>query len=144
MICYEIYETVEDFKSIAKRQYKKEQIFTKTGRLRKNCWAYLLLYKTHPSYGEGLKLLFSTSDFSGKNKMYSSMNIEKYRYNFNERLRRGKPPYYAKIYGIHLFKNKAEIDNMTEEHWNHILSKLENQYKEYLVNESLHRIKQDF
>lgn len=47
-------------------------------------------------------------------------------------------------YGIYYFKDKKEIDNLTETRYNEIISDLQKQYKDYLVNERENKLKEDF
>ena len=50
----------------------------------------------------------------------------------------------TKLYGIYYFKDKKEIDNLTETRYNEIISDLQKQYKDYLVNERENKLKEDF
>ena len=40
----------------------------------------------------------------------------------------------TKLYGIYNVKDKKEIDNLTETRYNEIISDLQKQYKDYLLN----------
>lgn len=50
----------------------------------------------------------------------------------------------TKLYGIYYFKDKKEIDNLTEARYNEIISDLQKQYKDYLINEKENKLKEDF
>lgn len=50
----------------------------------------------------------------------------------------------TKLYGIYYFKDKKEIDNLTETRYNEIISELQRQYKDYLINEKENKLKEDF
>ena len=51
---------------------------------------------------------------------------------------------FAILYGIYYFKDKKEIDNLTETRYNEIISDLQKQYKDYLINERENKLKEDF
>ena len=50
----------------------------------------------------------------------------------------------TKLYGIYYFKDKKEIDNLTETRYNEIIADLQKQYKDYLINERENKLKEDF
>ena len=50
----------------------------------------------------------------------------------------------TKLYGIYYFKDKKEIDNLTEAQYNEIISELQRQYKDSLIKEKLNSLEKDF
>lgn len=102
-------------------------VFTKKGKLRKRYSAYLALVKGVGRFGS-----------IGRGDIYILAGTGKDMYKI------GTIYAYTTLIGIYNFKSKKEIDNLTEEKYNEIIYELQRQYKEYLANESLHRIEQDF
>ena len=102
-------------------------IFTKKGKLRSRYSAYIALIKAvgrFGSVGNGeLHIMAGTGKDMDK---FCTMGA------------------YTTLLGIYNFKDKKEIDNLTEEKYHEIIYDLQRQYKEYLVNESLQNIQQDF
>ena len=43
-----------------------------------------------------------------------------------------------------ILKTKKEIDNLNEARYNEIISDLQKQYKDYLINERENKLKEDF
>ena len=101
------------------------EVFTKTGKFKRRYTAYLYL-----------------SEYTGKlpgNDRISVMAgtgymMDKYGFRAAD----------TKLYGIYYFKDKKEIDNLTETRYNEIISDLQKQYKNYLVNERENKLKEDF
>ena len=104
---------------------KNYNIFTKKGKLRSRYSAYLAIIKGIGRFGGpgDIHILAGTGRDMDKCGTISA---------------------YTTLLGIYNFKNKKEIDNLTEEKYNEIVYELQRQYKEYLVNESLQKIQQDF
>lgn len=106
------------------------KVFTKKGKLRSRYSAYLALIKTigrigrlGPNVNGDIKIVAET----GK-------DMDKF----------GTMGAFTTLLGIYYFKDKKEIDNLTEEKYNEIIYELQRQYKEYYVNESLQKIEEDF
>lgn len=101
------------------------EVFTKKGKFKRRYTAYLYL-----------------SEYTGKlpgNDRISVMAgtgymMDKYGFRAAD----------TKLYGIYYFKDKKEIDNLTETRYNEIISDLQKQYKDYLVNERENKLKEDF
>lgn len=101
------------------------EVFTKKGKFKRRYTAYLYL-----------------SEYTGKlpgNDRISVMagtgfDMDKYGFRAAD----------TKLYGIYYFKDKKEIDNLTETRYNEIISDLQRQYKEYLINEKENKLKEDF
>ena len=102
-------------------------VFTKKGKLKSRYSAYIALIKAVGKFGS-----------VGNGELHimagTGRDIDKF----------GTMGAYTTLLGIYNFKDKKEIDNLTEEKYNEIIYELQRQYKEYLANESLQRIKQDF
>lgn len=102
-------------------------VFTKKGKLRSRYSAYIALIKAVGRFGS-----------VGRGELHimagTGRDMDKF----------GTMGAYTTLLGIYNFKDKKEIDNLTEEKYNEIIYELQRQYKEYLANESLHRIEQDF
>lgn len=104
---------------------KSYEVFTKKGKFKRRYSAYLYL-----------------SEYTGKlpgNDRISVMagtgyEMDKYGFHAAD----------TKLYGIYYFKDKKEIDNLTETRYNEIISDLQRQYKDYLVNERENKLKEDF
>ena len=103
------------------------KVFTNNGKFKNRYSAYLALmqytgYLRGPGVGE-ISIVAGTG-----------MDMDKYGFRLE----------YTNLYGIYYFKNKKEIDSLTEERYNEIVYELQRQYKEYFVNKSLQKIQQDF
>ena len=100
-------------------------VFTKKGKFKRRYSAYL-----------------SLTEYTGKlpgNDRISVMagtgfDIDKYGFRAAD----------TKLYGIYYFKDKKEIDNLTETRYNEIIADLQKQYKDYLINERENKLKEDF
>lgn len=103
-------------------------VFTKKGKLRSRYSAYIALIKVFGIFGpvgtSYIKIMAGTG-----------RDMDKIGTTINEN---------TTLLGIYNFKDKKEIDNLTEEKYNEIIYDLQRQYKEYFVNESLQNIQQDF
>ena len=106
---------------------EKFNVFTKKGKLRSRYSAYLALVKYVGRFGSvgtgAIHILAGT----GK-------DMDKF----------GTIGAYTTLLGIYYFKDKKEIDNLTEERYREIIYILQKQYKDYYVNESLQKIQNDF
>lgn len=102
-------------------------VFTKKGKLKRRYSAYLALVKgvgRFGSVGSGdVHILAGTGKDMDK---IGTINA------------------YTTLIGIYNFKDKKEIDNLTEEKYNEIIYDLQRQYKDYLLNEKENKIKEDF
>lgn len=104
---------------------KSYEVFTKKGKFKRRYTAYLYL-----------------SEYTGKlpgNDRISVMagtgfDMDKYGFRAAD----------TKLYGIYYFKDKKEIDNLTETRYNEIISDLQKQYKECLITERENKLKEDF
>jgi hypothetical protein len=103
-------------------------VFTKKGKLRSRFSVYIALIKTVGIFGP-----VGTSDI--KIMAGTGRDMDKIGTTINEN---------TTLLGIYNFKDKKEIDKLTEEKYNEIVYELQRQYKEYYVNESLQKIQQDF
>ena len=101
------------------------EVFTKTGKLKHRYSAYLSLTEY-------------TGRLPGKNRISvmagTGKDMDKYGFRAAD----------TKLYGIYYFKDKKEIDDLTETRYNEIISELQKQYKDYLINERENRLKEDF
>ena len=104
---------------------KSYEVFTKKGKFKRRYTAYLALTEY-------------TGRLSGKDRI-SVLAGTGYDMNKN-----GFQAPDRKLYGIYYFKDKKEIDDLTETRYNEIISELQRQYKDYLINEKENKIKEDF
>lgn len=104
---------------------KSYEVFTKKGKFKRRYTAYLYLSEY-------------TGKLPGKDRISvmagTGFDIDKYGFRAAD----------TKLYGIYYFKDKKEIDNLTETRYNEIISDLQRQYKEYLINEKENKLKEDF
>lgn len=104
---------------------KSYEVFTKTGKLKRRYSAYLSLTEY-------------TGRLPGKDRITvlagTGYDMDKNGFQAPDR----------KLYGIYYFKDKKEIDNLTEIRYNEIISELQRQYKDYLINEKENKLKEDF
>ena len=101
------------------------EVFTKKGKFKRNYSAYLSLteYTGRLSGKDRISVMAGTGKF-----------MDKYGFRAAD----------TKLYGIYYFKDKKEIDNLTETRYNEIISELQRQYKEYILNEKENKLKEDF
>ena len=101
------------------------EVFTKKGKFKRNYSAYLALtqYTGRLPGNDKLSVMAGTGKF-----------MDKYGFRAAD----------TKLYGIYYFKDKKEIDNLTETRYNEIISDLQRQYKEELINEKENKLKEDF
>lgn len=101
------------------------EVFTKKGKFKRRYSAYLSLTEY-------------TGKLPGKDRISvmagTGFDMDKYGFRAAD----------IKLYGIYYFKDKKEIDNLTETRYNEIISYLQKQYKEYLINEKENKLKEDF
>ena len=112
---------------------KNFNVFTKKGKLRSRYSAYIALIKAVGRFGSVGNGEIHIMAGTGKD-MDKYCTIGAY----------GTMGAYTTLLGIYNFKNKKEIDNLTEEKYNEIIYELQRQYKEYLLNEKENKIKEDF
>lgn len=101
------------------------EVFTKKGKFKRRYTAYLSLTE----YTGKLPCKDRISVMAG-----TGFDMDKYGF-------RGAD---TKLYGIYYFKDKKEIDNLTETRYNEIIADLQKQYKDYLVKERENKLKEDF
>ena len=101
------------------------EVFTKKGKLKRRYSAYLALTQ----YTGRLPGNHEITVLAGTGK-----DMCKYGFRAAD----------TKLFGIYYFKDKKEIDNLTEERYNEIISELQRQYKEKIINEKENKIKEDF
>lgn len=101
------------------------EVFTKKGKFKRRYTAYLYLSE----YIGKLPCKDRISVMAG-----TGFDMDKYGFKAAD----------TKLYGIYYFKDKKEIDNLTETRYNEIISDLQRQYKDYLVNEKENKLKEDF
>lgn len=101
------------------------EVFTKKGKFKRRYSAYLSLTE----YTGKLPAIDRISVMAG-----TGFDMDKYGFRAAD----------TKLYGIYYFKDKKEIDNLTETRYNEIISDLQRQYKEYLINEKENKLKEDF
>lgn len=101
------------------------EVFTKKGKFKRRYTAYLYLSE----YIGKLPCKDRISVMAG-----TGFDMDKYDFRAAD----------TKLYGIYYFKDKKEIDNLTETRYNEIISDLQKQYKEYLINEKENKLKEDF
>lgn len=101
------------------------EVFTKQGKFKRRYTAYLSLTEY-------------TGRLPGKDRISvmagSGFDMNKYGFRAAD----------TKLYGIYYFKDKKEIDTLTETRYNEIISELQRQYKDYLINEKENKLKEDF
>lgn len=101
------------------------EVFTKKGKFKRRYSAYLSLTEY-------------TGRLPAKNRITvmagTGFDMDKYGFRAAD----------TKLYGIYYFKDKKEIDNLTETRYNEIISELQRQYKDYLINEKENKLKEDF
>ena len=107
---------------------KNFNVFTKKGKLRSRFSVYIALIKVFGRFGPVGSGYITILAGTGR-------DMDKIGTIINEN---------TTLIGIYHFKDKKEIDNLTEEKYNEIIYDLQRQYKEYYVNESLQNIQQDF
>lgn len=104
---------------------KSFEVFTKKGKFKCRYTAYLSLTEY-------------TGRLPGKDRISvmagTGFDMDKYGFRAAD----------TKLYGIYYFKDKKEIDNLTETRYNEIISDLQKQYKDYLINEKENKLKEDF
>ena len=103
------------------------KVFTNDGKLKSRQFVYLALTKYTGSL---------TGDGVGEISVIAGAEMDMDKYGFRRE--------YTKLYGIYYFKDKKEIDNLTEERYYEIAYELQRQYKEYIVNENLQKLENDF
>ena len=101
------------------------EVFTKKGKFKRRYSAYLSLTE----YTGKLPAIDRISVMAG-----TGYEMDKYGFRAAD----------TKLYGIYYFKDKKEIDNLTETRYNEIISDLQRQYKDYLINERENKLKEDF
>ena len=101
------------------------EVFTKKGKFKRRYTAYLYLSE----YTGKLPCKDRISVMGG-----TGFDMDKYGFKAAD----------TKLYGIYYFKDKKEIDNLTETRYNEIIADLQKQYKDYLVNERENKLKEDF
>lgn len=101
------------------------EVFTKKGKFKRRYTAYLYLSE----YIGKLPCKDRISVMAG-----TGFDMDKYGFRAAD----------TKLYGIYYFKDKKEIDNLTETRYNEIISDLQKQYKDYLINEKENKLKEDF
>ena len=101
------------------------EVFTKKGKFKRRYKAYLYLSE----YIGKLPCKDRISVMAG-----TGFDMDKYGFRAAD----------TKLYGIYFFKDKKEIDNLTETRYNEIIADLQKQYKDYLVNERENKLKEDF
>lgn len=102
-------------------------VFTKKGKLRSRYSAYIALIKAVGRFGSvGSGELHIMAGTGRDMEECGTINA------------------YTTLLGIYNFKNKKEIDNLTEEKYHEIIYDLQRQYKEYLLNDKENKIKEDF
>lgn len=101
------------------------EVFTKKGKFKRRYTAYLYLSE----YIGKLPCKDRISVMAG-----TGFDMDKYGFKAAD----------TKLYGIYYFKDKKEIDNLTETRYNEIISDLQKQYKDYLINEKENKLKEDF
>lgn len=101
------------------------EVFTKKGKFKRRYSAYLSLTE----YTGKLQFKDRISVMAG-----TGFDMDKYGFKAAD----------TKLYGIYYFKDKKEIDNLTETRYNEIISDLQKQYKDYLINERENKLKEDF
>ena len=104
---------------------KSYEVFTKKGKFKRRYTAYLSLTE----YTGKLPCKDRISVMAG-----TGFDMNKYGFQASD----------IKLYGIYYFKDKKEIDNLTETRYNEIISDLQKQYKDYLINERENKLKEDF
>jgi hypothetical protein len=102
-------------------------VFTKKGKLKSRYSAYIALIKAAGRFGS-----------VGSGEIHIMAGTGK---DMDEI---GTINAYTTLLGIYNFKDKKEIDNLTEEKYHEIIYDLQRQYKEYLLNEKENKIKEDF
>lgn len=92
------------------------EVFTKKGKFKRNYSAYLALtqYTGIIPGNDEITVLAGTGKFRAAD---------------------------TKLFGIYYFKDKKEIDNLTETRYNEIISELQRQYKEKIINEKETKLK---
>ena len=101
------------------------EVFTKKGKFKRRYTAYLYLSE----YIGKLPCKDRISVMAG-----TGFDMDKYGFRATD----------TKLYGIYYFKDKKEIDNLTETRYNVIIADLQKQYKDYLINERENKLKEDF
>ena len=101
------------------------EVFTKKGKFKRRYTAYLYLSE----YIGNLPCKDRISVMAG-----TGFDMDKYGFRATD----------IKLYGIYYFKDKKEIDNLTETRYNEIIADLQKQYKDYLINERENKLKEDF
>lgn len=101
------------------------EVFTKKGKFKRRYTAYLYLSE----YIGKLPCKDRISVMAG-----TGFDMDKYGFRATD----------TKLYGIYYFKDKKEIDNLTETRYNEIIADLQKQYKDYLINERENKLKEDF
>lgn len=101
------------------------EVFTKKGKFKRRYSAYLSLTE----YIGKLQFKDRISVMAG-----TGFDMDKYGFRNAD----------TKLYGIYYFKDKKEIDNLTETRYNEIIADLQKQYKDYLINERENKLKEDF
>ena len=101
------------------------EVFTKKGKFKRRYTAYLYLSE----YIGKLPCKYRISVMAG-----TGFDMDKYGFRATD----------TKLYGIYYFKDKKEIDNLTESRYNEIISDLQKQYKDYLITERENKLKEDF
>ncbi len=101
------------------------EVFTKKGKFKRRYTAYLYLSE----YIGKLPCKDRISVMAG-----TGFDMDKYGFRAAD----------TKLYGIYYFKDKKEIDNLTETRYNEIIADLQKQYKDYLINERENKLKEDF
>lgn len=101
------------------------EVFTKKGKFKRRYTAYLYLSE----YIGKLPCKDRISVMAG-----TGFDMDKYGFRETD----------TKLYGIYYFKDKKEIDNLTETRYNEIIADLQKQYKDYLINERENKLKEDF
>lgn len=101
------------------------EVFTKKGKFKHRYSAYLSLTE----YTGRLPGANRISVMAGTGK-----DMDKYGFRAAD----------TKLYGIYYFKDKKEIDDLTETRYNEIISELQRQYKNNLINEKVNKLKEDF
>ena len=104
---------------------KSYEVFTKKGKFKRRYSAYLYISE----YIGKLPCKDRISVMAG-----TGFDMNKYGFRAAD----------TKLYGIYYFKDKKEIDNLTETRYNEIIADLQRQYKDYLVNERENKLKEDF
>lgn len=104
---------------------KSYEVFTKKGKFKRRYTAYLYLSE----YIGKLPCKDRISVMAG-----TGFDMDKYGFRATD----------TKLYGIYYFKDKKEIDNLTETRYNEIIADLQKQYKDYLINERENKLKEDF